>query len=105
MFSLPDFGADVLQELTSALEKDNFQPYLTAVGGSGVGILSPYEVHRQVARESKDPITPPDTPSLGDNTVDVNLADESLSLKAEFESVVHEEFTGWAESRGRWLYV
>ncbi|KAH8100909.1 cystathionine beta-lyase [Cristinia sonorae] len=103
---VPDnFPTEHLQELVSTLMGDDFQPYLTAVGGSGVGILSPYEVHRSLERDRSELMTPPDTPLPHEAEDHVTLANAGDVLKAEFVDVPHEEFAHWAESQGRWLYV
>lgn len=100
-FIFLDFRPELLQNLIAALEKVNFQTYLTSVGGSGVGILSPYDVHRNVAGDSADPITPPDTPSPDSHPGDFDLP----QLKTKFDRVAHDELSQWADAQGRWLYV
>ncbi|KAF8132163.1 GHMP kinase, partial [Mycena galopus ATCC 62051] len=37
-----DFEAETLDKLIAELEHETFVPYVTSVGGSGLGILSPY---------------------------------------------------------------
>lgn len=75
----------VLRALIEALTSSGFQPYLTSVGGSGLGVLSPYDpANYAVASEN------PDRPA---------------SLREAFEGKNIEELAGWAEQRGRWLYV
>lgn len=94
-----DFDASALQELVSVLETANFKSYLTSVGGSGLGILSPYKAHR--------PTVQPQALGVPESAVDD--VDEKLvavePLKDEFKTVDHMEFSQWAEGRGRWLYV
>lgn len=71
------------------------------MGGSGLGILSPYPEHRnQRHGETLGQVTPPETPdaSLGPgNTL--------YTLRPTFESKPVLELSKWAESLGRWLYV
>jgi hypothetical protein len=86
-----------LDELISSLERANYGTYLTSVGGSGLGVLSPYDVgsHSEFLDE---PATPPETPTIGDAGV-------ARSHRAEFESKSVDALSEWADSRGRWLYV
>ena len=96
---LPDFHDNLLQELIASLGQDNFQSYLTAVGGSGVGILSPYEVHRRASDPSIS------LESSSSKNIPNGAASVDYLLKSEFDTVLHDEFAQWAESQGRWLYV
>ena len=41
-----DFKAEALKALLAELSANDFDPYMTSVGGSGLGILSPYQEHR-----------------------------------------------------------
>lgn len=75
----------VLSALVEALTGSGFRPYLTSVGGSGLGVLSPYDP-ANYAVASSNPDQPP-------------------SLREAFEGKRIEELAGWAEQRGRWLYV
>ncbi|KAG6909949.1 hypothetical protein DXG01_014218 [Tephrocybe rancida] len=109
-----DFKAQDLQNLINQLIREGFQPYLTSVGGSGLGILSPYDYHsnrKSVAlpRAGQAPgqMTPPETPNLSDESrSDVNKAAESPEgLRPSFEMNSISELPTWAESLGRWLYV
>ncbi|KAI0316729.1 cystathionine beta-lyase [Amylostereum chailletii] len=78
---IPDDMADAtLTELTSSLASDAFVPYLTSVGGSGLGILSPHD--------SGDDSVPP-----------------REIMKGTFDEKPVPELTAWAESKGRWMYV
>ncbi|EPQ52753.1 cystathionine beta-l [Gloeophyllum trabeum ATCC 11539] len=88
-----DMREELLQQLISDLLSDNFQPYLTSVGGSGLGILSPYG--------QDAPFTPPETPN--DANDEAYLSREPLRATFQEKSVL--ELPEWAESRGRWLYV
>ncbi len=79
----------VLGALTENLFSLGFRPYLTSVGGSGLGILSPYDPANYASSSPSGPGT------LG----------QPPSLRAVFEAQGIEELTPWAEQRGRWLYV
>lgn len=97
-----DFEASTLQGLVSALESSNFKSYLTSVGGSGLGILSPYRAHRQTQpARGRDALGVPD--SAIDDAEETLVANDSF--KEEFKKVDTIEFSQWAEGRGRWLYV
>jgi hypothetical protein len=76
----------VLRALIEALTRSGFQSYLTSVGGSGLGVLSPYDPANYAVASSENPDQPP-------------------SLREAFEGKRIEELAGWAEQRGRWLYV
>ncbi|KAG6854389.1 hypothetical protein C0991_007380 [Blastosporella zonata] len=111
-----DFKAQDLQNLINQLIREGFQPYLTSVGGSGLGILSPYDYLSN--RRSDAPLraaqvpgqmTPPETPNLSDvsqSRLDVdNVAAGPEALRPSFEMKSISELPSWAESLGRWLYV
>lgn len=83
-----DMKENVLRALIEALTSSGYQPYLTSVGGSGLGVLSPYDPANYAVASSK-----PENP------------DQSPSLREAFEGKRIEELAGWAEQRGRWLYV
>ncbi|EKM57772.1 uncharacterized protein PHACADRAFT_251611 [Phanerochaete carnosa HHB-10118-sp] len=96
---VPDeFTASELEALAKDLSAANFDPYFTAVGGSGLGILSPYE-HESFTKpaESVTPLTPPETPAEGPA--------QTPLLRDDFAAVSTEELSKWAEQRGRWLFV
>jgi hypothetical protein len=78
----------VLHALKEVLTNSGFHPYLTSVGGSGLGILSPY-----------DPANYAITSPKGEST------DHQPSLREAFDARGINELTAWAEQRGRWLYV
>jgi len=78
----------VLRALTEELASSGFRPYLTSVGGSGLGILSPYDPANYAVASPKG--ESPDHPP---------------SLREVFEAQGIEELTAWAEQRGRWMYV
>lgn len=90
----------------SELRADGFEPYLTSVGGSGVGILSPYPP--SVKPNALDaPATPPETP--GEEDI-VDVADEvsdglTEPIRSAFETKPTAGFSTWADRIGRWLYV
>ncbi|GJE85526.1 cystathionine beta-lyase [Phanerochaete sordida] len=92
---VPDeFPASDLAALARELAAADFDPYFTAVGGSGLGILSPYD-HGGTARAGAL-LTPPETPAAGP---------VKTPLRDAFAAVGNEELGKWAEERGRWLFV
>ena len=116
-----DFKDEQLQDLITTLIRENFEPYLTSVGGSGLGILSPYPQHRtRGSGESQAPrhapeelgqVTPPDTPmprepSPGPSVDDSEKGPHELDpLRAPFLSKSVAELPEWAAGLGRWMYV
>ena len=72
------------------LRADNYAPYLTTVGGSGLGIFSPYH-----AGNYENPLTPPE----GETAV------VRESLRAAFETKDRIQLSEWADKSGHWLYV
>ena len=96
-----DFADSQLKSLIGELASANFDPYLTSVGGSGLGILSPHGRKSLNDENPADgPITPPETPS--------DQADGPLSTKSlrdHFVSVNTEDLNQWADARGRWMFV
>ncbi|KAH9966258.1 cystathionine beta-lyase [Lactifluus volemus] len=84
-----DVKESVLAALIETLTSSGFQPYLTSVGGSGLGILSPYDPANYTS----------DHPSA------LGHSDQQHSLHGTFQIKTVEELTAWAENRGRWLYV
>ena len=112
--SSEDFEDERLQDLISLLIRESFQPYLTSVGGSGLGILSPYAEHRN--RGSRPPgglgqVTPPDTPAPREQLQPeiVDRYEKGVSdldpLRASFVSSTVAELPEWASGLGTWLYV
>ncbi|KAG8972423.1 cystathionine beta-lyase, partial [Tulasnella sp. 427] len=76
---LPDAIDDgALGELVQALGKEGFEAYTTAVGGSGLGILSPY--------------------------VERNQEDKAVAAE-DFVAKSTVELGEWAADRGRWLFT
>ncbi|EGN99093.1 hypothetical protein SERLA73DRAFT_168632 [Serpula lacrymans var. lacrymans S7.3] len=102
---VPDHFTDSdLNDLIAALSSDNYDPYFTLVGGSGLGILSPYNQPQASARKQLAPITPPETPGEQTNgTEEEDALPESLG--AAFETSSTTELGEWADARGRWLFV
>lgn len=107
-----DFKAQDLQDLIKELIRKGFEPYLTSVGGSGLGILSPYRNSRSAARppaQDLGQVTPPETPVLGEalrpEVRDAEAASELEPLRPSFEASPTSELTAWADGLGRWLYV
>jgi hypothetical protein len=98
-----DFKPDALRDLLSSLTEAQFVPYVTSVGGSGLGILSPYGQYRMDDKGAA-PITPPDTPGVFGKSLEL---EEPLPdpLRASFDSKTVLDLGNWAETRGRWLYV
>ncbi|KAH9481650.1 Cystathionine beta-lyase [Psilocybe cubensis] len=116
---IPDEFEDSKQrDLINALIREGFQPYLTSVGGSGLGILSPYPEHRALGSRSRRPttdslgqVTPPETPTpslLSSNEIvdgSANSTDLYPPLHDTFVSSSVAELPVWAGDLGRWLYV
>lgn len=95
-----DLEQDNLDKLISSLEEGGYGTYLTSVGGSGLGILSPYNRDSEPHLDD-GPVTPPETPALG-SSPGTGLY---RSHKAVFEKKSPAELVEWMESRGKWLYV
>lgn len=74
------------------------------MGGSGLGILSPYNPESHGGFIEGGPVTPPETPrvELGENTEELS---QRRSLRGAFESKDVAELADWVERRGRWLFV
>lgn len=108
-----EFKEEQLQDVIKELIRENFEPYLTSVGGSGLGILSPYAAHRTPgalrASQGVGQVTPPDTPSpneqIGGGAENGASNLELDPLDTPFLSTSAEELSQWAASLGRWLYV
>jgi hypothetical protein len=91
-----DFPTESLKALFTDLTNAGFTPYPTSVGGSGMGVLSPWNTPRPLA-------TPPDSPRGDEPTPAWNS--DAGSLRAKFEGAAPEELAQWADERGRWLFV
>ncbi|TFY55461.1 hypothetical protein EVJ58_g8229, partial [Rhodofomes roseus] len=91
-----DFSDASLQALVSALEGENFRTYTTSVGGSGLGILSPYNKEHESALA-----TPPETPL----EQDMPAVPSRRSAKDTFQAVELGSLSSWAEDLGRWMFV
>ncbi|KAF9532585.1 cystathionine beta-lyase [Crepidotus variabilis] len=106
-----DFKDEQLQDLIDGLIREGFQPYLTSVGGSGLGILSPYAEHRnrrsrpEHAPEGFGQVTPPDTPLPRESSSEEGNDGDLDPLRAPFVSADLAELPEWATGLGRWLYV
>lgn len=107
-----DFKAQDLQNLIDQLIRQGFDPYVTAVGGSGLGILSPYAYHsnRSAAARHRAPvpgqITPPETPNPNDESLPyLEQSEDFEPLRPSFEMSSISELPSWTENLGRWLYV
>nr|AUN37954.1 cystathionine gamma-lyase 2 [Ganoderma lucidum] len=98
-----DFHDEKLQGLISALLTDGFQPYVTAVGGSGLGILSPYDDIAADPDADSPPLSPPATPDP--NREDGIDGAPQPSIRRGFETITTLELPEWALGRGKWLYV
>ena len=99
-----------LQNLVADLLHDNFEPYLTSVGGRGLGILSPYERHRDdhtLTAPVPGQVTPPDEFERKNVEDGVNLEGKTMSesLRSSFVTKSISDLTSWADGRGRWLFV
>ena len=93
-----EFSDEKLQSLIKSLESAGYQVYVTSVGGSGLGILSPYD--EIVVDEDDD--SPPTTPDVNG---EANGAALRRSIRRRFENVGTTELPKWASARGKWLYV
>ncbi|KAJ7086102.1 Cys/Met metabolism PLP-dependent enzyme-domain-containing protein [Mycena belliarum] len=101
---VPDnFRDTALNDLMIALRGEKFVPYLTSVGGSGLGVLSPYAPpNLGPAHDNGVPgqVTPPQTPNM---TPRASMGDPALRLAFEKQSGA--QLAQWADRLGRWLYV
>ncbi|KAF8525853.1 Cys/Met metabolism PLP-dependent enzyme-domain-containing protein [Hysterangium stoloniferum] len=96
---VPDnFPESSLKSLTETLVQKGYVPYITSVGGSGLGILAPY-----LPESDHSPFTPPETPSP-DGSSD-GSGDELQSLRETFATRSRDVLAEWATQRGKWLYV
>ncbi|KAM5538467.1 hypothetical protein V8D89_007800 [Ganoderma adspersum] len=98
-----DFQDEKLQALISALLTDGYRPYITAVGGSGLGILSPYDDIAADPNADSPPLSPPATPDP--SREDGLRGAPQPSIRKGFETITTLELPQWASERGKWLYV
>lgn len=84
---IPDeFDDNKLADLVNDLQNDGFRPYLTSVGGSGLGIMhTKAEAVDGQASESGEPVHVP--------------------LQKIFQDVDAEALEKWAEHTGEWLFT
>ncbi|KAJ7116398.1 cystathionine beta-lyase [Mycena epipterygia] len=100
-----DFQQEALDKLIAELAQEKFVPYLTSVGGSGLGILSPYTPpnlaqSQTAAVDLPGQVTPPQTPGVATQP---EAGDPLLRLAFEKQRV--SSLAQWADELGRWLYV
>lgn len=106
-----DFKDEELQSVIDAMTRQEFQPYLTSVGGSGLGILSPYPEHRTRGSDPKPPredvgqVTPPETPHPEPAEGYEKQVGVFDPLRPRFETAATTDLPEWTASLGRWLYV
>lgn len=100
-FAHTDMEESLLKDLMARLSEDGYVPYLTSVGGSGLGILSPYDPNNYddhptaTAHTQTPPETPGDESALGGRE----------PLRATLQSKPLHNLSEWASNRGRWMYV
>lgn len=82
---LQDFADESLQQLTAALQEKGYTPYVTTIGGSGLGVLWPRD-----GEEVPTAATPGGTQPF---------------MRTGFENVPTDRLGSWAASHGRWLFV
>ncbi|TRM64441.1 Cys/Met metabolism PLP-dependent enzyme-domain-containing protein [Schizophyllum amplum] len=110
---VPDeFSAENLAALVQELVDANFEPYSTSIGGSGLGILSPYAHHRNFHESSHidGVVTPPETPgpelSTPPGSEKAAADDKPLPpLRSAFERTSLTDLSEWVDGLGRWLFV
>ncbi|KAJ7510400.1 cystathionine beta-lyase [Mycena galericulata] len=98
-----DFQSAALDDLMAQLTQEGFVPYFTSLGGSGLGILSPYtppNLTQSSAVVLPGQVTPPETPRL----TQADIGGDPL-LRLAFEKREPTSLSQWADSLGRWLYV
>lgn len=107
-----DFKDEQLNTLIDELIREGFHPYLTSVGGSGLGILSPYPEHRTRGSDPQPPrqgaggpVTPPETPTPDVAERHKKQPVASDPLRPTFETAATTDLAEWTTSLGRWLYV
>ncbi len=75
---------------------------MTAVGGSGLGILSPYD---PIVVDQQGDVSPPMSPPMTPSPRDEQEEPFRPSIRRRFEEVDVGELSQWASGRGKWLYV
>lgn len=91
----------LLKDLMDRLSEDGYVPYLTSVGGSGLGILSPYDPNNYddhptaTAHTQTPPETPGEESAMGGR--------EPLRVALQLKPT--RDLSEWASNRGRWMYV
>ena len=96
-----DFSEEKLRQVVDDLNNEGFEVYLTSVGGSGVGVLSPYAAMNKPSAYLM-PAIPLETSSENAEEQEHEYVNQ---LKVPFESQSITELPSWAEQRGRWLFV
>jgi hypothetical protein len=82
---LPDFSTERMDALLSELRESGFRPYVTSVGGAGLGLLT--------SGKALDVEAP-------------GAAETNHSpLQKAFHDVNAEGLEAWAEQTGEWLYI
>ncbi|KAJ9115449.1 hypothetical protein QFC22_005207 [Naganishia vaughanmartiniae] len=82
-----DFSTDRLDALLTELRETGFRPYLTSVGGSGLGILD----------AAGTAAVDLDAPGAGGSS--------HIPLRKAFHEVTAEQLETWAEQTGDWLFI
>lgn len=112
-----DFEPANLQDLMDDLIREKFEPYITSVGGSGLGILSPYpeQQNRDTVPSSSrtyehvptfEQVTPPETPvPESQEHLSVSSSGGENTLRVPFETIPIDGLAEWANGQGQWLYV
>ena len=91
-----DFPESSLSSLVANLRDKGYVPYLTQVGGPGLGILASHAT-------ALLPITPPE-PATGDGEVE-GVRNESETLVALFAQKPKSELGPWMDALGPWAHV
>jgi len=111
-----DFEPANLQDLVDDLIREKFEPYITSVGGSGLGILSPYLEQRNrdaVPSSSRtyedvtfEQVTPPETPvPESQEHLSLSSSGGENTFRVPFETIPIDGLAEWANGQGQWLYV
>lgn len=81
-----DMSEETLASLTQSLRDDGFEPYLTSVGGSGLGVL-------------QSRVTAVDVRSREDGETN------HIPLRKAFQSIDATGLEAWAERTGEWIFT